>query len=67
MVWKNYKRVIVLIGIDTHVLGSIDFIKYKIYGILFAVINACLMLIIQYCKKSRNKLQIWGDLNEDVY
>lgn len=44
---------IVLMIIDIYVLGSIDFINNKIYGILFVVINTCLIVFIKYGGKDK--------------
>ncbi len=38
----------VLMCIDIYVLGVIDFIEHKLYGVLFVVINACLIAFIRY-------------------
>ena len=43
----------VLIIVDIYILGSIDFIKYKLYGFLFVVVNACLISFIKYGGKNK--------------
>ncbi|MBE6160367.1 MAG: hypothetical protein E7157_04920 [Lactobacillales bacterium] len=44
---------IILMIIDIYVLGSIDFVEHKIYGVLFVVINACLISFIKYGGKDK--------------
>lgn len=39
---------LILMIIDIYILGSIDFVENKIYGVLFVVINACLITFIKY-------------------
>jgi hypothetical protein len=42
----------ILMVIDIYLLGTIDFIEHKLYGVLFVIINACLISFIKY---GRNK------------
>lgn len=44
---------VVLILIDIYILGSIDFIEHKIGGVLFVVVNACLIHFIKYAGKDK--------------
>ena len=43
----------VLIIADIYILGSIDFIEHKIWGVLFVVANACLIHFIKYAGKDK--------------
>lgn len=43
---------VILMGIDIYILGSIDFIKHKLYGVLFVVVNTCLITFIKYGGKN---------------
>lgn len=57
---KNLNKVqlilyIMLMIIDIYILGSVDFIKYKIYGFLFVVINVCLISFIRYGGKDKEE------------
>ena len=38
---------VILMGIDIYILGSIDFIEHKLYGVLFVVLNTCLITFIK--------------------
>ena len=44
---------IILMIIDIYILGSIDFVEHKIYGVLFVVINTCLITLIKYSVKDK--------------
>lgn len=44
---------IILMIIDIYILGSIDFVEHKIYGVLFVVVNACLITFIKYSRKDK--------------
>jgi len=44
---------IILMIIDIYILGSIDFVEHKIYGVLFVVINSCLITLIKYSVKDK--------------
>lgn len=44
---------IILMIIDIYILGSIDFVEHKIYGVLFVVINSCLITLIKYSGKDK--------------
>ena len=44
---------IILMIIDIYILGSIDFVEHKIYGVLFVVINSCLITLIKYSEKDK--------------
>lgn len=44
---------IILMIIDVYVLGIVDFIEHKLYGVLFVVVNACLIFIIRCCQKNK--------------
>ena len=46
---------IILIAVDIYILGSIDFIKHKILGVLFVVINVCIISFIKYGGKVNKK------------
>lgn len=46
---------IILIAVDIYILGSIDFIEYKILGVLFVVVNICLNSFIRYGGKNDEK------------
>jgi hypothetical protein len=43
----------ILMVIDIYILGTIDFIEHKLYGVLFITINACLILFIKYGRNKR--------------
>lgn len=50
---KNLNKIqialyVFLMVIDIYILGSIDFIEHKIYGVLFVVVNVCLISFIKY-------------------
>jgi uncharacterized membrane protein YkgB len=45
---------VILIVADIYILGSIDFVRHKLYGILFVVMNACFISFIKYGGK-KNK------------
>lgn len=42
---------VLLMLADIYILGSIDFIEHKIWGVLFVVVNACLIHFIKYAGK----------------
>lgn len=44
-----------LMIIDIYILGSIDFVEHKLYGVLFVVVNACLITFIQYGGKEKKR------------
>ena len=44
---------IILMIIDIYILGSIDFVEHKIYGVLFVVINSCLITLIKDSVKDK--------------
>ena len=43
---------IILMGIDIYILGIIDFIELKLYGVLFVVVKTCLITFIKYGGKN---------------
>ena len=50
--FKNLNKIqiilyVILMVADIYILGSIDFIKYKLYGVIFVIINACLIAFIK--------------------
>lgn len=45
---------VILMVVDIFILGSIDFIEHKLYGVIFVVINACLIAFIK-CGGTNNK------------
>lgn len=49
---------IILIIIDIYILGSIDFIEDKIYGVIFVVVNACLISFIRYARNDKTNLNL---------
>ena len=40
--------------VDIYILGSIDFIEHKLWGVLFLVVNACLIHFIKYAGKNKD-------------
>lgn len=50
---KNLNKIqiflyLILIVADIYILGNIDFLRHKLYGVLFVIINACLISFIKY-------------------
>jgi len=43
----------ILMVADIYILGSVDFIEHKIWGVLFVVVNACLIEFIKYAGKDK--------------
>lgn len=43
----------VLMVTDIYILGSIDFFEHKIWGVLFVVVNTCLVHLLGYVGKDK--------------
>lgn len=43
----------VLMVTDIYILGSIDFFEHKIWGVLFVVVNICLVHLLGYVGKDK--------------
>lgn len=43
---------LILMTIDIYILGVIDFIDHKLYGVLFVLLNFCLITFIK-CGKTK--------------
>lgn len=39
---------VILMAVDIYILGNIDFVEHKLYGVLFVVLNSCLITFIKY-------------------